>query len=40
MGTVSAGEYVYAASLSLFVRDDLVLMGWLASYGKKENKKE
>lgn len=35
-GALSLGEYAYAASLYLFVRDDLILMGWLASYGKKK----
>lgn len=35
LGTVSVAEYVYAASLYFFVQDDLILMGWLASYGKK-----
>lgn len=36
-GVLSAAEYLYALSLYLFIRDDLVLMGWLSQYGKHRN---
>ena len=38
-GTVTAWEYVYASSLYVFIRDDLVLMTWLAAYGKDRKAK-